>query len=211
MPMGIKSMSKTGRCKQFIVESSRPNIRWGELYGSCNQYYNANPSSGINSIYFMSKPRFEYYAFFRFMPSVRTYYKILKAIEKLKIDSLRVFGTQTMQAKGETVLTKQDEGFSDIVAFLRRNQYIPNKASVTELRYWESWYVKKPQLFEIHLKCLNATVNGEDRFLLENALHQLKEKADIYVRGKITAFIVLLAIIITLLTECFVVYANFCR
>jgi hypothetical protein len=61
------------------------------------------------------------------------------------------------------------------------------------------------------LKCLNATINGKDEFLLgtSDALHQLKEMADIYVRGKITAFIVIVASVISLLSVFLVAYANF--
>ena len=194
------------KMKKSIVNFYQYNIKEGEVYGAYGWYRNSNLSPDVNSIYFMSKPRFEYYAFFWFMPSVRNYYKILKAIEKLKIGSLPIKDTKTMQAKGETVLTKQDKGFKDIVAFLKRNQYIRNEASVTELRYWESYYVTKPPPFGLHLKCLNATVNGEDKFLFENALHELKEKADIYVRGKITTFVVILASFISLLSVFLVVY-----
>ena len=191
-----------------IVNFSHDNIQKGEVYGAYGWYRNSNLSPDANSIYFMFKPRFEYYAFFRFMPSVRTYHKILRAIEKLKIESLPVKDMKTMQATGETVLSEQDKDFKDIVAFLRKNQCIPNKASVTELRYWESCFLKKPPPFGLHLKCLNATVNGEEKFLLDNALHQLKEKADIYVRGKITTFIVILASLISLLSVFLVVYTN---
>ena len=72
----------TIQIKQSIVELSQSNIRQGEAHDYCNTDCNANSSSIANSIYFMSKPRFKYYAFFRFMPSVRVYYRILKAIEK---------------------------------------------------------------------------------------------------------------------------------
>jgi hypothetical protein len=157
----------------------------------------------------MSKPRFEYYAFFRFLPPVRTYCKILEAIEKLRIQSLHVEDMKTMKAMGETVFTEENGGFKDIVALLKRNQCIPNEAEVKELRYWESYYVQKPPPFGLHLKCLNATINNEGKFVLGiDALHQLKEMADIYVRGKITAFIIILAVVISLLSVFLVVYAN---
>ena len=147
---------------------------------------------------------------FRFLPPVRTYHKILEAIKKLKIESLPV-DTITMQAKGETVFTQENRGFTDIVALLKRNQYIPNKASVMELRYWESYDVQKPPPFGLHLKCLNAIINNKGEFVLGiDALHQLKEMADIYVRGKITTSIIILAIVIYLLSVCLVVYANLC-
>lgn len=191
-----------------VVELSQSNLRQGETHGSCNRHYDTDPGPVIDSIYLMSKPRLEYCAFFRFMPSVHTYYEILKAIEKLKIESLVVKDMETMQAMGKTVLTKQNRGFRDIVALLRRNQCIPPKANVTELRYWESCDLKKPPPFGLHLKCLNATVNGEDKFLLGtfDALHQLKEMADIYVRGRITTFIVLLASVFFLLSILLAVY-----
>ena len=128
----------TSRPKQFIVELSQSNIRLEGTYGSYNQYSGTNSSPVANSIYFMSKPRLEYYAFFRFMPSVRTYYKILEAIEKLKIKGLVLKDMETMSAIGETVFTKQNNGFNDIMTLLRKNQYIPNKASISEFRYWES-------------------------------------------------------------------------
>jgi hypothetical protein len=158
----------------------------------------------------MPKSRFEYYSFFRFWPLVRTYYRILGAIEKLKIESLDVKDMETMQAKGETILTKENEGFKDILALLKRNQYISNGDSVTELKYWESYYVRKPPPFGLHLKCLNATVNGKDEFLLGtvDALYQLKEMADVYVRGRITALIVIWAFLISLLSVFLVAYTN---
>ena len=91
-------MNMTSRRKQFIVELFQSNIGRGEIHGSYNQYCDTNPGSVSNSIYFMSKPRFEYYAFFRFMPPVRTYYKILEAIEKLKIEGLVLKDTKTKKA-----------------------------------------------------------------------------------------------------------------
>jgi hypothetical protein len=200
----------TSRVVQFIVELSRSNIRMGETHGACNQYRNTNPSSAVNPIYFMFEPRFGYYSFFRFLPLVRTYYRILGAIEKLKIKSLDVKDLETMKAMGETILTKENEGFKDILALLKKNQYISNEDIVTELRYWESYYVRKPPPFGLHLKCLNATVNGKDKFLLGafDALYQLKEMADVHVRGKITAFIVICAFLISLLSVFLVVYTN---
>ena len=209
----VKNIGMASRLRQFIVELSQLNIVIGETHGDCNQYRHTNPSSVANSIYFMSKPRFEYYAFFHFMPSVHTYYKILRAIKQLKVESLIVKDTKTMQAMGKTILTKENEGFKDILTLLKRDHYVSNKDIVTEFRYWESYYVRKPPPFGLHLKCLNATVNGKDEFLVGtfDALHQLKEMADIYVRGKITTFIVILASLISLLSIFFVVYANFYR
>lgn len=200
------------RFNQLIVKLFQSNIRRGETYDACNKYCTANLRSVPNSIYFMSKSRFEYYAFFRFLPPVRTYCKILEAIEKLKIESLLIEDTITMKAMGETVFTEENGGFKDIVVLLKRNQCIPNEASVKDIKYWESCYLRNPPPSGLHLKCLNATVNGEDKFLYRlgtfDALHQLKEMADIYVRGKITAIIVILASVISLLSVFLVVYAN---
>lgn len=203
-------LTMASRFNQLIVKCFQSNIRRGETYDACNKYCTTDPRSVPNSIYFMSKPRFEYFAFFRFLPPVRTYYKILEAIEKLKIESLLIEDTMTMKAMGETVFTEENGGFKDTVALLKRNQCIPNEASVKDIKYWESCYLRNPPPSGLHLKCLNATVNGEDKFLLGtfDALHQLKEMADIYVRGKITAFIIILASVISLLSVFLVVYAN---
>jgi hypothetical protein len=54
------------------------------------------------------------------MPSVRTYYKILEAIENLKIKSLVLKGMETTRATGQTVFTKENKGFEDIVALLKK-------------------------------------------------------------------------------------------
>ena len=196
------------KLKQSVVELSPSIIIWGEAYGSYNQYYDNYPSVDVNSIYFMSKPRFEYYTFFRFMPSVRTYYKILKAINKLKIGSFYIKDKNTMQVVGETILTAENEGFKDIIAFLKRKQYIKKEDSISDIRYWESYYLQKPPPFGLHIKALNATVNGKDKFLLDNALHELKKLADIYVRSKITRFIVILAFLITFLSIFIIVWSH---
>ena len=198
------------KMNKSIINFSQDNIKEGEVYDAYSWYRNSNPSPAANSVYFMSKPRYEYYAFFRFLPPVRTYYRILGAIEKLKIGSLNIKDNRTMQAVGETVFTEENEGFKDIIALLRRNQYISKEGSVKDIKYWESCYLRNPPPSGLHLKCLNATVNGKDEFLLGHldALHQLKEKADIYVRGKIIAFIVILASLISLLSVFLVVYAS---
>ena len=115
-----------------------------------------------------------------------------------------------MQATGETVFTEENEGFKDTIALLRRNQYISKEGSVKDIKYWESCFLRNPSPSGQHLKCLNATVNGKDEFILGpfDALHKLKEIADIYVRDKITAFIIILASLISLLSVFLVVYTS---
>ena len=200
------------KMNKSIVNFSQDNIKGREAYDNYSWYCNTNPSPVPNSFYFMSKPRHEYYAFFRFLPPVRTYYRILGAIEKLKIGSLNIIDKRTMKATGETVFTEGNEGFKDIRALLRRNQYISKEESVKDIKYWESCSLRSLPPLGLHLKCLNATVNGEDKYLLGpfDALHQLKEIADIYVRHKITACIVILASLISLLSVFLVFYTNLC-
>ncbi|HEY92722.1 MAG TPA: hypothetical protein G4O17_03140 [Dehalococcoidia bacterium] len=200
------------KMNKSIVNFSQDNIKGREAYVTYSWYYNTNPSPVPNSFYFVSKPRYEYYAFFRFLPPVRTYYRILGAIEKLKIGSLNIKDMRTMQATGETVFTEENEGFKDIIALLRRNQYIPKGGCVKDIKYWESCFPRNSPPTGQHFKCLNATVNGKDEFLLGpfDALHQLKEIADNYVRGKITACIVILASLISLLSVFLVVFTNLC-
>ena len=192
-----------------IVSFSQENIKGGEVYAAYSWYRNSNPSLVPNYIYFMSKPRYEYYAFFRFLPSVGTYYKILRAIETLKIANAHIKDKKTMQVMGETVITEENEGFKYIVALLRRS-HISKEVSVKDIKYWETYYLRNPTPSNLHLKCLNATINGKDEFLLGpfDALHQLKELADIYVRSKITAFIVIFASLISLLSVFIVIWVS---
>ena len=147
--------------------------------------------------------------FFEFLPSVCSYYKALKAIEKLEISNYVIHILTTRKFKGTTVLTSKDEGFKELVKLLERD-YLGYGVEVEELvmhgltggQPWEQDFV-----------WLNAKIEGEERVVIARvdftpAIQVLRELADKFVRQKIDKYIVILAIIIFILTISFIFYSN---
>jgi hypothetical protein len=197
---------------EFGVKFPQSKIRRGKGYVASNNW-NFTSTGGICSrhVFFSSKPRYEYFTFFRFLPSVHTYYMMLKAIKNLKIESLLIEDLETGKAKGEVILTEKDKGFKELVALLKREQYIPKEGKVENLKLWAMSTIPSSHMPRIYLQCLNATINGnKDKYLIGpyDAQHQLKEMADVFVRGKITTFIVILAFIILVLSIFLIVWAK---
>ena len=186
----LRNSDRQARKKR--VDFSQPNAGEGETDG---KNYNSSCYRSLgsirSSIFFSVKPRYEYFAFFRWWPPVRFYFKVLRAIEKLQIEHLTVENPQqSMDARGEATLTKKDEGFKEFVTLLRKALNLPKEWEIEDFKLWK---LSTSSIPNTHLECLNATINGKDKYLVgpSDARRQLKEMADVFVRSRITTGIVI--------------------
>jgi len=89
------------------------------------------------------------------------YFKVLRAIEKFQIEHLIVENPlQSMDAKGEATLTKKDEGFKEFETLLRKARNLPKEWEIEDFKLWEA------SRGNMHFECLNATINGKDKYLV---------------------------------------------
>jgi len=187
--------------------------RKGETYGN-DYYWNCISLFGINSrsVFFGTKPRIEPLAFFRVLPSVRSYFRALKAIEKLNNIEYVIQDIKKQRFKGKAVLSSKDEGFKDLIMILRKCGDFEDKEIVEELIMHDT----KGGLFgEPELMWLNAKIGNEERVVIASAalipaIHILKETVNTFVQRKMDSFIVILAVAIFLVTIFLVLYSNLC-
>lgn len=166
---------------------------------------------GINSraIFFSTKPRFEPHPFFRVLPSVRGYFRALKAIEKLTISEFTIQDIQNREFKGKATLSTKDEGFSDLVMILKKNGWLEDSANVEELVMHEV----KGALRDINFMWLNGKIEGKERTVIASAelipaIHILRETVNKFVQRKMDLFIVITTVVIFCITVFLVLYSN---
>jgi hypothetical protein len=161
-----------------------------------NPYYDSTYGDIANLIWFSTEPRFEYFAFFRFLPSVRTYYRAREAIEKL--GDLKRIGTIKL-----SVLTSRDAGFRELVLILLKCGLL--SGNIDELR------LEKEGRVVINMpiggfQSLIAKREGNDEVIIDTKrsdqqpMYILRTKADVFVREVITRYILYLAITVFIST-----------
>ena len=178
-----------------------------------NDYWNCLGLYSINSrsVFSGTKPRFEPPAFFRVLPSVRSYFRALKAIEKLTISEYTIQDIKVRTFKGKAVLSSKDEGFGDLVKILKRDGWLAGDSAIEELIMHE---VKGgPQ--DINFMWLNGKVGGEETVVIASAelipaIRILKETVNTFIQKKMDSFIAIGAVAVFLVTIFLVLYTNLC-
>jgi hypothetical protein len=193
----VRGLQVSRKLCRLDVKSLSSNIG-GEGYddNTPNPYYDSTYGDIANLIWFSTEPRFEYFAFFRFLPPVRAYYRAREAIEKLG-------GLKRTGIIKRSVLTSQDTGFRELVMILLKYGLL--SGNIEELR------LEREGRVVINMpvggfQSLIAKREGNDEVIIDTKfsdqqpIYILKTKADVFVREVITRYILYLAITVFILT-----------
>jgi hypothetical protein len=137
--------------------------------------------------------RFGLFAFFCFLPSVKSYRRTLKAIEKLKIREYEFTDMRTRLLSGKASITKEDDGYDDLVNLLVINRWLGSKEAkeADELILREQEITRNLPFPDARFQWLNIRRGKQETAVMfplgitQSPLHEITDLAEKNVRRDI--------------------------